>query len=400
MRHEFPGTAPDLVIASGGPREIGQTIGTDTGDLISESLDLYRRRFAEEARLDESGIRAWGQKYGDVVAQYNPRLYETIQGIAETSGQRADVLFALNARTEILYGSKEQDDACTTAALMPQRTESGHTILAQNWDWRANLKRFSFVLATEDEAGHRVITLVEAGMLAKSGLNSQGIGVCANLLVSDRDKCGDGTPYHFLLRGILESRNMSQANFAALDTKRASSGNLLLGADGGEAVDLEVVPDSFGYLLPQDGILTHSNHFLTDLDVHDMFAQRSALTLLRHDRLRRLLSTAGEKVSLQQLSECLADHFSYPDGICRHVDTEKPRADQVSTVYSILMELETRDFYISAENCCENSYWKWNLDEIFEAKRVIPTEHFEKTGSSPKSHQWSTPPTDESRLGV
>ena len=99
---------------------------------------------------------------------------------------------------------------------------------------------------------------------------------------------GDGVPYHILLRGVLESRTMADAIRRAVGHPRVSSGNFLLVDAGGEAIDLEAVPGDFGYLLPQQGMIAHSNHFLTSVPVFDRRKAFSALTLLRPERARHL----------------------------------------------------------------------------------------------------------------
>ena len=65
-----------------------------------------------------------------------PHLYEEIQGIAEGSGLDIEAVLALNARSEIAFGTL--DDGCTSLGwTLPTGDGSGppRQILAQNWDW-------------------------------------------------------------------------------------------------------------------------------------------------------------------------------------------------------------------------------------------------------------------------
>jgi isopenicillin-N N-acyltransferase-like protein len=125
--------------------------------------------------------------------------------------------------------------------------------MLQNWDWRNNLSDQTFLLGTEDEEGHRTLTLTEAGMLAKSGISSAGIGLGVNLLASDRVGERGGVPFHIIARSVLESRTPSRALRTALDVRRAAAGNLVIGFSGGEAVDVELVPRDFSLEHPRDG---------------------------------------------------------------------------------------------------------------------------------------------------
>ena len=98
-------------------------------------------------------------------------------------------------------------------------------------------------------------------MLAKAGLNSAGLGVCVNLLGSDRDGRPGGVPYHVLLRSVLEADSMTWATRHVLRAPRSASINLLIGQayeGGGDLIDLELAPGEAGWLHPQDGILVHA----------------------------------------------------------------------------------------------------------------------------------------------
>ena len=76
--------------------------------------------------------------------------------------------------------------------MLGTHTANGHTLLAQNWDWHPDQRDAMVLLTTTDESGHRVLALTEAGMLAKTGLNSAGVGLCVNMLGTDRDGVAPG----------------------------------------------------------------------------------------------------------------------------------------------------------------------------------------------------------------
>ena len=58
----------------------------------------------------------------------------------------------------------------------------------------------------------------------------------------------------------------------------------MIGAAGGEIVDIETSPDHVSYLHPEDGIVTHSNHFLTAGHGELLLEKLSPNTLHRVDR--------------------------------------------------------------------------------------------------------------------
>jgi isopenicillin-N N-acyltransferase-like protein len=160
---------------------------------------------------------------------------------------------------------------------------------------------------------------------------------------------------------------MADALRRAVGYPRVSSGNFLLADAGGEAIDLEAVPGDFGYLLPQQGMIAHSNHFLTNFPVFDRRKALSALTLLRPQRARHLLADVldARKVAVDDLRAVFRDHYSYPNGICRHVDDRDAPYDRVCSVFSIVMDLDAREFSIAEGPPCEHDYVSVSLDALF-----------------------------------
>ncbi|WP_199183312.1 C45 family peptidase [Cryobacterium sp. Y82] len=366
-----------MVVVEGSDHEMGGQIGEATRDLIHRSVETYARRYRNEAKLSDSDIHRWGSTYYKAVEDFDPRISAMLMGVSEGSGIPVETITALNARTELLYGTGYRDEGCTSYAVLPERMGTAHTVIGQNWDWRSEQRDVTFLLATRDTEGFSVLTLTEAGMLAKSGLNSAGIGACANLLVSNRDRSGTGIPYHFLLRSALNADTLSRAIKRVTSATRISSGNIMLGAAGGEAIDLELAPDVFGHVLPERGIITHANHFESKIDVVDRFVSTSALSLIRSPRLRRLFERHGQILKEDQIVAGLRDHFSYPDSICRHPDPLEAEIKHTTTLYSILMDLDERTMAIAPEFACVNPYVRWSLDTIFDAERRSSQQVFE-----------------------
>lgn len=355
-----------LLYLRGNHGEMGIEYGRTVPELINRNLEDYLRRFRNVIGIPDAEVLRWGETFRKVTHSYKTSIAEMLEGLAEGSENKPEHIFALNARTEIIYSTTTGDEGCTSLAVLPTRTKSRHTLLATNWDWHPEQSDVSLLLATEDEDGFSVLTLAEAGMLAKNGLNSAGLGLCANLLASDRDIGGEGVPYHVLLRGVLESRTMADATRAALDHPRVSSGNFLIADASGEAIDLETVPGDFGYLVPENGFIAHSNHFLTDVPVYDKKKAQSALSLIRPERAKHLLEDPLESrsVSEESIKGILQDHYSYPNSICRHIDERDPESERICSVYSITMDLNDKKFCIAEGQPCEHEYETVYLSDL------------------------------------
>ncbi|WP_262908320.1 C45 family autoproteolytic acyltransferase/hydolase [Brevibacterium zhoupengii] len=365
---------PPLFVVQGSYHEMGRDIGSATQDLIASSLSHYMARFEDDAGLTRAEIEHWGSRYWEATCKYDEDIAAMLEGMAETSRQPVRLLAALNARTELLFGAKQRDDGCTALSVLPQFTKSGHTLLAQNWDWHPDQAPNTILLATRDTQGFSVLAMTEAGMLAKCGLNSSGLGMCLNLLTSDSDCRGEGVPIHLMLRGALQARTMACAHRNVLQPERVASANVLLADSGGESIDFELAPSCFASILPRSGLIAHANHFETDLGITDLKAKVSALTLLRPTRVRHLLEPWLERreVSEEAVVSVLRDTYSYPDGICRHRNEEESSGDQVSTVFSVMMDLTSQDLWIAPGPPDQHAYTRWNLDSLFESPTPTP----------------------------
>jgi isopenicillin-N N-acyltransferase like protein len=382
-----------LVAVSGTPAECGAGYGAAAADRIALNLAVYRRRFADEAGLDGAAVRRAGAGFRAVTAQLHPRIAAMLDGVGEGAGVAVEEVYALNARSELLYGASVRraspaapdavGGACTAVGVLGTHTANGHLLLGQNWDWHPDQREAMVLLATRDERGFAVLALAEAGMLAKAGLNSAGLGVCVNMLGCDRDGLDPasqpGVPYHVLLRAVLEADSLTWAIRTACRTPRNSSINLLVGLAGqstleGEMIDLELVPGDVGWLNPVDGLLTHANHLQTALPVRDTTKDLGGSSPFRAARARRLLAepAASRKVTEADLANVFRDHASFPSAICRHVDERDAPAERSETVYSLVLDLDDRTLGLAAGPPCRHEYAWLSLPEAVPTNGKIP----------------------------
>jgi isopenicillin-N N-acyltransferase like protein len=354
-----------LISVDGPPAECGAAYGRRAADLIAANIAAYADRFAVRAGLTTATVRRAGAAFRAATHAYQPRIGAMLDGVAAGAGVAVEDLYALNGRTELLYGTVAEE--CTTIGVLDRRSARGHTLLAQNWDWHPAQQPYTVLLATRDENGFEVLTLAEAGMVAKAGLNSAGVGLCVNVLTSDRDGRPGGVPYHVLLRAALEADCLSLALRAVCRMPRSASVNLMLGQacaepGGGELVDLELVPGDLGVLNPVDGLLTHANHIETRLPVRDTFADFGGSSYFRAARVARLLP--GGPVAEADIARVLADHASYPHAICRHVDERDSADERSASLYSLILDLDERRLSIAAGPPCNSAYHDVDLGVV------------------------------------
>jgi len=271
--------------------------GQQAADRVNSSVDYYVAPLAA-AGIGWPGARALAADYMPLIEAFSPSQLEEMRGIAEGAGVDVEGIVIVNARTEMMFGATAKDDAgaddgCTGVIAMPEATKNGHVLHAQNWDWREECVHTGVVLRIRRDEGPDILTFSEAGGLARSGLNAAGIAVSGNFLACDRDYQQQGVPLALLRRRVLESTHFALAIHTLASNQRSCSNNMMLSDAAGEAIDCECAPDELFCLYPEDGMITHSNHFLhpaAQAKLRDTYIATSPDSLYRHRRVRNLLA--------------------------------------------------------------------------------------------------------------
>jgi len=334
-----------VIEVSGGAFERGRTHGEQARGRIERSLANYARLFAFNGLSWEAAQRQ-GAGYREVIGKFDAALLEEIEGIARGAGRRADELLALNARTEILppaFLAKADAGECTAIAVSPSASASGGTLLAQNWDWVGAQREALILLRVCEGAGQDAapacLTLTEAGMLAKIGLNALGLGVCLNILRSKFDGAHAGVPVHVLLRALLKRADVRDAVAFESALAFGGSSNVLCADRGGESASLEFSPRGLRVVRGDGATLCHTNHF-----VHPEAAgwqAEVASNLSTIPRLERARQHASSRAThgIEDLKRLLRDESAGLLSICRTPDASLPPEAQIESVASVIMEL-------------------------------------------------------------
>ncbi len=350
------------VQVSGGAFERGQQYGAQASQRIRRNVEVYREIFKHYAGWDWQRVVEHAQTYAPAIESYRAHFLDEMRGIADGAGLSFGDILALNVRTEIMFAAVARAAAheCTAFVALPEATADGHTLVGQNWDWKPAASETVVILEAETTEGASFVTVVEAGLLAKTGLNSVGIGLVTNALVTDQDKGKPGVPYHAILRGILEAETMADALSAITYHPRASSANYLIAHREGEAINVEAAPGDYSRVFmafPEDGVYGHANHFVCPgFDLKDVEIWNGPGSLFRHRRMNRFLAQHRGDCDVTALKEMLADHFDLPNSICSHHDPRFPQVEQYATIVSIIMDLNTAVLWLADGNPCQTQY--------------------------------------------
>ncbi|MCM2971709.1 C45 family autoproteolytic acyltransferase/hydolase [Larsenimonas suaedae] len=330
--------------ARGSHWSLGETHGQMAEEQIRLSLANYRRMFEEVAGIDWREARRTAETFKPAIEQASPELLEEMAGIAD--GARVDLLdiLVLNARSEIVLthaGRPVQSDGCS--ALYQRHPDDDSLWLAQNWDWIPDQREALVALTLHPDNKPAIHMITEAGIIGKIGMNALGVGVCLNALRSRI--CKPKLPVHVMLRRILESDGVEHALDMVDEIGTASPAHFLIADADGKAASVEVSPMGDTAMLPRKGALFHTNHLVSRHLPPDLEDFPNPDSFDRLERLRALSQDTAP--SFDTLFERLSDEHGAPNSICRYVDPERPAAERMETLFTIVMNLKERSLRYS-----------------------------------------------------
>ncbi len=342
------------------PFRRGAEFGRDQREAIHGTVRAYEKLLSVVNDYGRSDLVAAGATVSSMLTREFPQLASEIDGIASGARVEVELLMAVNARTELLAGVSRSE--CSAVGVLPSRTD-GETIIAQNWDWHPDMRSSLVLWQVPCADGSWFTTFTEAGILAKIGLNSHGVGVCLNILGSSADGGLGGIPIHILLRLLLQDARCLQDADALL--RRASvtaSSCFNVGFSGGRAgraamAAFEVAPGSVVRLEPEDGVLLHTNHFLVAPDsASDRKLPDRPDTVARLSELRSRVAASSGAFDQGTIKALLRSHEAEPIPICCHDSGDAIYADRRESLASVVMRLDDCTLEISDGPPCSNPY--------------------------------------------
>ena len=356
--------------------------------------------------------------YKPALEQYYPSGLQEMKGIADGAEVTLDDVILLNSRYDLArlgdspgikpVPAEDDDDThsddvaneCTSAVFYDAATPSGDVLTAQNWDMSARLWENDCIIYLEvhpdpSENKPSVFLVTEAGQLGRSGMNSAGMAVTANSLMSTEDYIpypyhdAEGTlhdvpikpilPISMLRRMILESNHFSEAMTCAFNFPRHVSNNVTVGTAEGFGICLEVTPDRIYKVYRQidDNYLIHTNHF-----THPGFLARSDATckypggsswfrLQRFEQKIRPYAQKGD-LSTERLVDAFSDHMSFPEALCVHPDRNPvdavighlpgyPFRSNSATVACVMYNLSKKEIRVCKGPPCQGQFEVFKL---------------------------------------
>ncbi|WP_245831850.1 C45 family autoproteolytic acyltransferase/hydolase [Oceanobacillus senegalensis] len=334
---------------SGSSYEIGFKHGSMVKDKILNSLNTYKKLFRETSGISWQEACNKALLHVPAIKEYNDNYLKEMEGLADGAAVPFEDILTLNTRSEIALANTP--DGCTSFALTNPKTSK--TWLAQNWDWKGAQVNSLIHLEIEQENLPTIQMITEAGIIGKIGLNSAGVGVCLNALVTNTWQ--PKVPIHLGLRAILESQSYEEAVSKVENNQMASPAHFLIAARSGDLASMEVSPVRTAEIKGANGVLTHTNHLCSvemKKSIKEDIAPNSYHRL--HTINESIQSLNKDNVDEKNLFEILSNHDNYPTSICRHAgdDEEDSMLTEMETVFSIVMNLTNNElFWIKGKPC-------------------------------------------------
>jgi len=311
-----PHTIP-FVRVSGSYFDVGGQIGELSVDTIRRAVEFDDELPAGRTRADQLALAG---AYLDVTRDAMPWAIEEAAGAAEAAGVHLLDLFACHIE-EIWYEPREparvHAKGCTDLVATAPKTSNGHVMTAHNNDMSRRYQEE--LLAVERSVpGDPTILTIGNGIWISVGWNSAGLNLTGNELSPNDEKIG--IPREVQVRAMLRDRTLDQMVGTAIRHDRASSYNNVLASKDGRVVNVEGSATDVEMTEPEDGMLSHTNHYVCDSMLrYEGDPEYAELSAVRYRRAGELLSGAADaSVDETMLRGFLSDHEHAPDSLCRH----------------------------------------------------------------------------------
>ncbi len=304
---------------SGTHREIGRQYGEACTEAIALHLDLALERLSTGSQVSRQDALDATARYRDFVVEHAWFLDEEIRGVADGAGLSLPGAYLLQLRAELQRPALDPSGSaeCTTFAVLPEAAADGTTsLIGQNADLPAFYAHLGVVIEVVPDDGPACLLLTPAGQVSYIGINDRGLGVFANFLHCDGWRTG--FPRYLLTRLALQHDTVAEATAAVQAVPRASSRNLIMLDATGVAADIETIPSETASLHPHDGLLAHSNHFLSD-ELREEERQRPLRlenSQHRYHRMDELLRRHHGSLDMPTMQRILRDRGNVPNALC------------------------------------------------------------------------------------
>ena len=356
---------------SGSPREIGRQHGEQVRALVHQHLAMAADKL-RAARVSKDESRRRAALYIPYIREYAPRFAREIEGLAQGANIAVDEAYMLQLRAELQttdFGEEGSTSAvearelianeCTTFAISGEVTADGIPIAGQNADLPAPTRDLGIVMKiSHDDDRPDILMLTPAGQISYIGISGNRMAAFANFINTIGWRAG--YPRYLFSRTALEEESVASARKRLAPIRRASSRNLIVMEESGYAIDLELAVEREGVIEPENGVITHANHFVSPdmLDEEQARGDRLQNSCTRHDRMTELIEAKRGSVTLEDTMSFFRDRENEPDAICRY---EGDGPGDYMTFASVIARPSVGELFVAPGPPDQNDYTRYTL---------------------------------------
>ena len=353
-----------VVKLSGSPYEMGFAHGQRFHDEIhlftKDRVALCQDKNWTGHSLPREAVIALAEACVDEHQRYAPDLMDELQGMADATGLSLaelvinngftdfiDVVYHLGGIARPAAALPEAADNCTAFLVPNSRSAARQAFFGQTWDMHASATPYVILIHGEPQAEPAFLTFTITGCVGMIGMNSAGIAVGINNLMSTDGQIGLTWP--FVVRKILQQDNLADALDCLTGAKLAGAHNYMLMDKQGQGCEVEAMPTSFHVRQLAEETIAHTNHCLIQQNLQ---VERERPPASRHSsenrlhRARELL--AKDAIAIDDLMALTRDE----EAICTR---PKPPMD-VESCGAAIMCPATGDFWAVWGLPAENNY--------------------------------------------
>lgn len=308
---------------SGSPYEMGMKHGKTYHDDIhmftedrvelSQNIDWTGRNLSREA------VIALAEACVDEHRAYAPDLMDELQGMADVTGLSLaelvinngftdfiDVVYNVGDITKQAVTPRYASDNCTAFLVPNDRTPDKHGFFGQTWDMHDTATPYVILIDGKPDNAPNFLAFTITGCVGMIGMNSEGIAVGINNLMSTDGQIGVTWP--FVIRKILQQDNLDDALDCLTSAKLAGAHNYMLMDKQGEGYNVEAMSTSIHVETLNQDTIAHTNHCLIDKNLEVSRERKPASQHSSENRLNRAYDLLAEgDVTVDDLIELTRD---------------------------------------------------------------------------------------------
>ena len=366
----------EVLELKGDPFEAGRQYGEARGKELKHCWEIMCYGLGHVLGVSSRSIIDAAQKMLPAAKTVCSQGVLGVQGRAKGSGLSFEEAFALACYLELtlyypwLAGKQPvplqappappptPSTGCTSFAAAGGMTADHGTLIGQNIDWFAGSQVDLCRVILPD--GSRQLRLSLMGNTYYY-LNSHGLANCSNATLCPAGQAGPSIPLSLYLEQAMSQKSLSAA-LGSLCQNARGIGYYQLADGQGQLAGIESDFTRFAVRLPENGFMTHSNHYLTEsLQPGDWGYSVFPDSYLRNHRMAELLSENRGKLNLELAKEALRDHQGHPSSICRHQNTDLPPEFRSESVASYISQPAEGLMHICLGPPCENQYHTYKV---------------------------------------